>query len=160
MSTERDVSTEREFYAEVLIDAPPERVWAVLTDFRHLAAASPELLAMTPVKPGGLRRGQWYIGWNRRKVVVWPTRNVIDDVAAPSRLSWVTTTSGARWSFELLTEDGGTRLVQRRSVPRQLTAMGKLFAGLLLGGGAQHADELESSTEPTLAHLKRVAEAG
>ena len=31
---------------------------------------SPELVRMLPLKGGGMRRGQWYLGINRRKGVV------------------------------------------------------------------------------------------
>ena len=65
------------------------KIWALLTDLRRMPE-SPELVRMIPLKPGGLRAGQWYLGINRRKAVLWPTRNVVA-VLEPGRLvAWDT----------------------------------------------------------------------
>ena len=52
----------------------------MLTDVRRMPDWSPELVRMMPLKRGGLRLGQWYLGINRRKAVVWPTRSVVAGV--------------------------------------------------------------------------------
>lgn len=146
-------TADRELRAEVHIDATPEQVWAALTDLDKMSERSPELVKMLPLKPGGLRAGQWYVGINRRKAVVWPTRNVVKTVEPGRTLVWHTATSGATWIHELEADGAGTRVVQRRPVPR-LTFLSRLTAGAVLGGGAQHADELEDGMATTLARLK------
>jgi uncharacterized protein YndB with AHSA1/START domain len=152
------MNAERELHAEVLVAAPPAKVWAVITDTRALAEASPELLAMTPLRRGGFRVGQQYVGWNRRKAVIWPTRNVVVEVEPERRLAWDTRTSGARWIYELSPEGEGTRLVQRRPVPIRLTLVSRLFAPVALGGSEGHADELERGMAEGLARIKAIAE--
>ncbi len=144
---------DRELRAEVHINATPEQVWEALTDLDRMPERSPELVRMVPLKRGGLRPGQWYLGINRRKAVVWPTRNIVKIVEPGARLTWHTATSGATWIHELEPVDGGTRLVQRRPVPR-LTFLSRITAGSVLGGGAQHADELEDGMATTLTRLK------
>jgi len=153
------MSADRELIASVQIAAPVEKVWAVLTDFGNLADASPELVTMRPLLRGGLRVGQQYLGVNKRGRVYWPTTNVVVDLQPKRLLAWDTPLSGARWIFELTEADGGTRLTQRRPVPRRLHPFGRLFAAALLGGGEGHADELEQALGTTLTHLKAVAEA-
>ncbi|MCM3516078.1 SRPBCC family protein [Nocardioides sp. P86] len=150
----------RELRAEALVAAPPERVWALLTDLGAMARRSPELVRMLPLKPGGLRPGQWYVGVNRRGPVVWPTRSVVATVEAPRVLAWDTPSSGARWIWELAPEAGGTRVVHRRPVPRALTRVSGLFAGALLGGAAGHADELEAGMREGVELLRVAAEGG
>lgn len=145
--------------AEVTIDLPPERVWELLTRTRTHAEASPELVAMLPLKPGGFREGQWFLGVNRRKAVVWPTRNVVTVFEPHRRLAWDTTTSGARWLFELEPTASGTRLIQQRILTRKLPKISTAFATLALGGESGHADELEAGMAETLQRIKRVAEA-
>ena len=93
----------RELRAEAMVHAPPGRVWALLTDLARLPEWSPELVRMTPLRPGGLRAGQWYLGLNRRKAVLWPTRSVVAVLEPGRRLAWDTRSSGARWIWELET---------------------------------------------------------
>ena len=153
---------DRELRAEATVDAPPERVWALLTDFSRMPEWSPELVRMVPLKPGGLRVGQWYLGVNRRKAAVWPTRNVVSALEPGRSVAWDTTSSGARWIWELAPEDPGgtaTRVVHRRPVPRRITVMSRVFAPLALGGSVGHADELERGMARTVARLKAAAEA-
>ena len=154
-------SADRELRAEATVAAPPERVWALLTDFARMPEWSPELVRMVPLKPGGLRVGQWYLGVNRRKAAVWPTRNVVSALEPGRAVAWDTTSSGARWIWELEPEADGaaTRIVHRRPVPRRITAMSKAFAPLALGGSEAHADELEQGMARTVARLKAAAEA-
>lgn len=156
------VAPDRELRAEAVVDAPPAEVWALLTDLARMPGWSPELVRMVALKPGGLRVGQWYLGVNRRGLAVWPTRNVVDELVPGSRLAWLTTSSGARWVWELAPEgpEGRrTRVVHRRPVPKRLTAVSKVFAPLALGGSAAHADELEQGMARTVERLKAAAEA-
>lgn len=151
---------ERELRAETIIAASPERVWAVLSDLSRMPEWSPELVRMVPLKRGGLRPGQWYLGINRRKGVVWPTRNVVAEIDPGRTLVWDTRTSGARWIFELEADGEATRLSQRRPVPERIPAVSRMFATAFLGGASEHADELEDGMRRTLERVKEAAERG
>ncbi len=134
----------RKLRAEATVHAAPARVWDLLTDFSRMSQWSPEPVTMLPMKPGGLRVGQWYLGVNRRKAVVWPTRSVVA-VLEPGRvIAWDTRSSGARWIWELAPAGESTHVVHRRPVPSGLTLGSKVVAGVLLGGGEGHADELRA----------------
>ncbi|MBJ7358532.1 SRPBCC family protein [Nocardioides sp.] len=159
MNAPADRVADRELRAEATIAAPPERVWSLITDVSRMPDWSPELLRMIPLKRGGMRRGQWYVGINRRKAVVWPTRNVVA-VLEPGRVvAWDTTSSGARWIWEITAAGEGTHVVHRRPVPEKLTLVSRLFAPVFLGGSVEHADELEAGMAATVERLKAVAEA-
>jgi uncharacterized protein YndB with AHSA1/START domain len=149
---------DRELRAEADVAVPPDRVWAVLTDLSRMPDWSPELVRMVPLKPGGLRVGQWYLGVNRRKAVVWPTRSVVTAVDPGRRLVWDTKSSGAQWIWELTASGSGTRVVHRRPVPRRLTGVSHAFATAFLGGTEGHADELEAGMAETVARMKAAAE--
>lgn len=153
------MNAERELRAETTIRATPDQVWAVLSDLSRMPELSPETVRMVPLKRGGLRPGQWYLGINRRKAVVWPTRSVVAELEPGRTLAWDTPTSGARWVYELVPEGDGTRVVHRRPMPRGLTLVGRAFGALALGGVEEHADELEGHMQQTLARLKAAAEA-
>lgn len=152
-------SAARELYAEATVAAPPERVWALLTDFARMTQWSPELVRMVPLKRGGLRVGQWYLGVNRRKAVIWPTRSVLAILEPGRTLAWDTKSSGARWIWEISPDPAGTRVVHRRPVPSGVTLLSRAFAPLALGGSDEHADELEAGMAQTVARLKAAAEA-
>ena len=154
-----EARADRELRAEAIVNAPPERVWELLTDFSQLAQWSPELMRMVPLKTGGLRVGQWYLGINRRKAVIWPSRSVVADVDPGRRVAWDTKSSGAQWIWELEPVEGGTRVVHRRPVPKGITGMSRAFAPAFLGGNVGHADELEQGMARTVAGLKAAAEA-
>ena len=151
-------AADRELRAETTIAASPEAVWRVLSDVRRMPDLSPELVRMIPLKPGGLRPGQWYLGLNRRKAVVWPTRSVVAEVAAGRSVAWDTKSSGARWIWELTPAGDGTRVVHRRPVPKRLTPVSFVFARAFLGGVGGHADELEAGMAQSVARLKAAVE--
>jgi hypothetical protein len=151
---------DREIRAETVVAATPAEVWAVLGDVRRMPELSPEVVRMLPLRRGGLRRGQWYLGINRRGLVVWPTRNVVVDVEPTRRLAWDTASSGATWVWELDLQEDGTRVVHRRQVPRGLTTLSRVFANVFLGGAARHTDALEQDMAQSVANLRRVVEAG
>ncbi len=148
----------RELRAEAWVAARPQRVWELLGDLTLMPRWSPELVRMVPLKPGGLRAGQWYLGINRRKAAVWPTRNVVAVLEPGRTLAWDTRSSGARWIWELSADGDGTRVVHRRPVPHRLTLLSRVFAPVLLGGSGSHADELEAGMRATVARLKAAAE--
>ncbi len=153
-----DKLPDRELRAEATIDAPPDRVWALLADVGRMPDWSPELLKMLPLKRGGLRLGQWYLGINRRKAAIWPTRSVVAVLEPGRSLGWDTRSSGARWIWEISPAGASTHVVHRRPVPSSLTLMSKAFAGAFLGGNGGHADELEAGMATTVARLKAAAE--
>ena len=148
----------RELRAEITIEASPAHVWSTLTDLRQMPEWSPELLRMVPLGRGGLRVGQQYLGLNRRKAAIWPTRSVVAVLEPERCIAWDTRSSGARWIYELSADGSGTRVVQRRPVPGRLTLLSRLFAPLFLGGSDEHADELEQGMAQTLRHLRAAVE--
>ena len=121
MVTPTSGPADRELRAEAEVAAPPERVWELLTDLANMPRWSPELVRMMPLKRGGLRVGQAYLGINRRKAVVWPTRSVVAVLEPRRALAWDTRSSGARWVWELTPTDVGTHVVHRRPVPHAMT---------------------------------------
>jgi len=151
-------AADRELRAEILIRATPPRVWQVLTDFHRMPEWSPELVKMVPLKRGGLHRGQWYLGINRRGAVVWPTRNVVSELEPGRTVAWDTRTSGARWIYQLESEGDGTRLSLTRPVPDGSPLVARIFAGALLGGIEAHDGELHEGMTATLERFRSAVE--
>ncbi|MCH5642563.1 SRPBCC family protein [Gordonia sp. ABSL49_1] len=148
---------DRDFDAEVTINATPDRVWQLLSDPRTMPEASPELFALTRRRKGPFEAGETYIGWNRRGFIIWPTINNVVSVVPGRELSWHTKTSGAIWTYSVTSDGRSTVLREQRHMPDGMPRIARMFGGLL-GGPAAHADELESHVSDTLQHLKNRAE--
>lgn len=147
----------RDFSEEIRIDADRDRVWAVLSDPATMPEASPELFAVTR-RRGPFKVGERFVGWNRRGAVVWPTVNRVLSVDPGRELSWLTKTSGAVWTYTLTEDDGATILHETRQMPSGAPRFATMFGDALLGGMANHADELETHVSATLAWIKARAE--
>ncbi|GEE03018.1 hypothetical protein nbrc107696_34640 [Gordonia spumicola] len=119
--------------------------------------ASPELFAMTRRK-GPFRAGERFVGWNRRKAVVWPTVSRVVTVDEGRELTWHTSTSGATWSYTIAGDGDATVLREARTITDGVPGFATLFGNVLLGGMGNHADELESHVSATLAWIKAEAE--
>lgn len=153
-----DTAAEPALHAEVLVDATPDQVWSAVTDLKLMAEGSPETVTMLPLRRGGLREGQWYVGINRRKAVVWPTRNVVSTLEPGRTLAWDTKTSGMRWTYRVEQAADGVRLSLTRTVPSRRTLVARLSAPVALGGSEAHDAELEAGMQRTLEHLKAAVE--
>jgi ligand-binding SRPBCC domain-containing protein len=96
------------------IDAPPERVWPLVSDVGLMPECSTELLAVqrTGSEPVGV--GTTFVGHNRHEAVgEWSTTSTVIECTAPEAFAWAVEdvdNPAATWRFTLAEESGGTRL--------------------------------------------------
>lgn len=144
--------------AQILIDAPRERVWEVVSDLRAMSERSPETFKQGFI--GGIRPGGVQVNLNRRKAFVWPTASRIVTLDAPRLLQFYVYGPATMWTFSLSEAEGGTLLTERRTTPRgKPTLLTRAVAGAFLGGVPGHDDELLDGIRATLAAIKAEAEA-
>jgi len=96
---------------EIVIDAPVETVWAVLTDVKHVAHGSTDATATVDLRPGGLIELR-YEEWGtilHRIVAVEPVRSFSYRWARPTDVEPVAGNS-TLVEFTLTPEGTGTRL--------------------------------------------------
>jgi uncharacterized protein YndB with AHSA1/START domain len=99
----------------VVLPAPPERVFALLTDIERMGGLGPENV-----------RSQWesdergvgarFRGWNERDGRAWDVPCTIVEHQPPVRFAWVAVPESepsATWSYELTEVDDGTEVRQR-----------------------------------------------
>jgi len=145
--------------ATLRIDAPAERVYAIVSDITRMGELSPECtggrwLGRTKAPVPGAR----FVGFNRRGWVRWFTTNKVV-VADPGReLTFDTLQSGARWSYRMEPDGDGTIVTETRSEWRRRPLLARLTAAALLGGVEGHDDEMRAGLQATLERLKAVAE--
>ncbi|XVX20691.1 SRPBCC family protein [Actinomycetota bacterium] len=146
----------RDLEASVHIEAPPERVWAVVSDIRRTGEWSPECRRVLLLGPRAA--GTRFVGINQRGLVIWPTTSTITELDEGERIAWRVNENGSIWSYTLEPTASGTRVVQRRETPAGVSAFASAFTGLLLGGNEGHGDELERGMQRGLERIKLIVE--
>ena len=109
--------TARTGTVQVHIDAPAERVWALLSNLDRMGEWSPECYrvewedgASSPATPGARFRG-----WNRYGHMKWSVACRVKTAVPEKELSWSTLVRGkemATWCYRLDPSDGGVDLVE------------------------------------------------
>jgi uncharacterized protein YndB with AHSA1/START domain len=142
--------------------APPEDVWAVVSDLRRMPEFSPELRKVVLIggRTAGGGVGQRLLGINRRGAVAWPTTSRVVRWEPGHAVAWHTRESGATWVYEIepAEVDGrpGSRVTARRVLPAY--TLGSRLMTPLLGGAAGHDHELADGLARTLAAMRTAVE--
>lgn len=144
--------------ASIRIDAPPARVWTIVSDQRRMNEWSPEIWRQK-FFGDEIGVGTRSININKRKGFLWPTASRITEFVREKRLAFYVTGSSTFWSYDLTPEGDGTLVTERRELKGGRRAiLSKVTAALALGGIAEHDAELVAGMEETLARIKAEAE--
>lgn len=146
--------------AAIHVDAPPERVWALVSDIHLVASLSSEVQEVEWVEPGSTFRGH-----NRHPAVGdWTTTSHVVACEAPRAFSWAVAdpaSPAATWGFELVPDGRGTLLRQwarmgpgRSNLNRIIEAMPDKEERLVAG----RLREWLAGMDANLAALKELAE--
>ena len=148
------------------IEAPPERVWAIVSDIAVMPTASPELQAVEWLDgQRGPGLGARFAGHNRHEAFgEWSTVSVIVEYDPPRVFAWAVGDQdepSAIWRFSLEAHEGGTLL-------REWVQMGPGRSGLSVAIDQMpdkeqkivfvRMREFEANMGATLAQIKRLAE--
>lgn len=140
------------------IDAPPTRVWSLVSDLSRMAKWSPQVVK-TVVRGGPVQLGTRTININRRGLLVWPTRSKVVRFEPHSEIAFRVKDNLTIWSFTLTDNGaGGTTLTQRREAPDGLSPIARTLEDRLLGGIGDFELELGAGMRETLAKIKADAE--
>jgi uncharacterized protein YndB with AHSA1/START domain len=100
-------------WAEIVVAAPPARVWELVTDIELPARFSEEFLGASWLGEGPAL-GASFVGRSSHPAVgEWEAPCFVDVYEEGRRFGWATVdpaNPGSRWRFELEPVDGGTRL--------------------------------------------------
>ena len=144
----------------VLIAAPAERVYELVSDPMRMAQWSPECIGCrwiggaTTAAPGARFRGRSRNGWRR-----WTTTSTITDMAPGDRFAWEVTYFGqpvARWEYRIEGHPDVVRLVEtvedrRGPVLRAVSPY--------ITGSRDRSSRNAATMETTLQAIKASAEA-
>ncbi len=141
------------------IEAPPERVYDIVTDIAQMGRLSPECTGGKWLGGAtGPAVGARFKGSNKRGLARWSTTNEVVAAEPGRRFSFETQQSAARWTYELEPDGTGTVVTESREMFKKRPAVAKLFTQVLLGGEDNHSDELRDWMRQTLERVKTIAE--
>jgi uncharacterized protein YndB with AHSA1/START domain len=144
--------------ASIHIDAPPARVWQIVSDQRRMNEWSPETFRQK-FFGDEVGVGTRSLNLNKRKGFFWPTASRITEFVPEKRLAFRVYGPGDVWSYDLEPNGAGTTVTERRELlGGRRTLISKITAALALGGIDEHDVELVAGMETTLARIKAEAE--
>lgn len=150
-----------EGHTSLHVDAPPDVVYALVSDVTRTGEWSPECYrARWLGGASGPAVGARFRGWNRWGLVRWP-RTVEVLSADPGRqfafqtVPDALTSDSTTWRYQLQPEDGGTRLTESYQITAPLRFPATLVQRLLL---PHHAD-MRPHLRISLERIKTIAEA-
>lgn len=142
----------------VTIEAPPERVWELVTDIARMGEWSPESTGGRWTRGAtGPAVGARFVGSNRHGRIRWNTHCRVVECTAPSRFAFTVAESRMTWGWRLEPDGDGTRLTQWRDRTGQPNiAVRALAASGLLGRDRERS--MVEGMHRTLAGVKAAAE--
>ncbi|MCV7385884.1 SRPBCC family protein [Mycolicibacter longobardus] len=145
--------------AEIDINAPVDKVWSLISDFKRMPEWSPQCRFMKPL--GAVRPGTRTINFNRRGRMFWPTSSVITEFVPERKLAFRVSENRSVWSYELEPTANGTRVVESRQVENgETTAVSAFLVGKFMGGTPSFEQELVDGMNASLSRIKAAAENG
>lgn len=142
------------------IEAPPERIYDIVTDIAQMGRLSPECTGGKWLGAAtGPAVGASFKGTNKRGLARWSTTNEVVAATPGEEFSFKTQQSGTRWTYRLEPDGAGTLVTERRAAFKDRPRLARVFSKLLLGGVEEHDDEMRDGMRATLERLKAVAEA-
>lgn len=141
------------------IEAPPERVWALISDVRNIADWSPQVTS-TRLRAGfeECALGTQFTSRNVHGELEWTTHGEIVRFSPGSEIAFRVEENWVIWGFQLAATATGTELVQRRETPEGVSQLSQDLTDGFMGGTDQFAEALRAGMRQTLEAIKAAAE--
>ena len=141
---------------QIDINAPVDKVWALISDFRLMPQWSPQCRLMKAFGP--LRQGTRTINFNRRNFLYWPTTSTVTELVPEKKLAFRVNTNNTIWTYELEPTENGTRVVESRHAENGVKPAANFTVQALFGGVPNFERELIDGMNTSLARIKAAAE--
>jgi uncharacterized protein YndB with AHSA1/START domain len=142
--------------ATIHIEAPPEKVYAMVSDVTRMGDWSPETYKCEWVEGAtGPDVGARFKGSNKRGILRWSTTPTVK-AAEPGRVfAFETGKAGkedTRWTYRFAPKEGGTELTE------SFEALRYPLIFKILAPPKRHTRQLQKNIEQTLERIKQAAE--
>jgi len=120
--------------AQIDINAPVDKVWALVSDLSRMPQWSPQCRLMKSFGP--LRQGTRTFNLNRRNLMFWPTTCTVTEVIPEKKkkVAFRVNANNTIWSYELEPTDVGTRVVETRHAENGVKPASNFVVSSLFGG--------------------------
>jgi uncharacterized protein YndB with AHSA1/START domain len=142
--------------AQIDINAPVAKVWALVSDLGRMPQWSPQCRLMKSFGP--LRQGTRTFNLNRRNLMVWPTTCTVTEVIPEKKVAFRVNANNTIWSYELEPTDVGTRVVETRHAENGVKAISNMAVNALMDGVPRFERELVEGMNESLVRIKAAAE--
>lgn len=102
--------------ATIDVDAPPSRVWDLVTDIAGYHRFSPENTGGRWTGGEPVTVGATFTGSNRHWLIRWTTHCTVVDVVPGRRFSFESDEPKARWTYEVEPTATGSRITETREI--------------------------------------------
>ena len=160
MTTEQSTPTDPQLEETIEVAAPPEAVWALVSDVRRMASWSPQVVRSFVRGGGVVGPGTRTVNLNRRGPLFWPTQAKVVRFEPHREFALRIKDNYTIWSFSLEPTESGTRVVQRRETPDGISAISLRLTKAVLGGQERFTEELRTGMRQTLERIKAELEEG
>lgn len=140
------------------IDAPPARVWELVSDPTRMPEWSPQVTSTRLREGHELGPGAEFTNRNRHGELEWTTHGRIQRFEPERELAFRIEENWAVWSYHLEPEDGGTLLTERRTLPEDISPLSRELTEGFLGGVESFNRVLDEGIRTTLEAIRATAE--
>ncbi len=142
----------------IRIEAPPEKVWHLVSDLARMGRYSPENRGGWWIKGKPGEAGSWLQGFNRHRLVPWLTHAKVVESRRPHIFAFDVLESRARWTYRLEADGEATVVTETREITKRPSLPVRLFSGSGVIG--KDRDELMTAgMRATLEAMKAELEA-
>jgi uncharacterized protein YndB with AHSA1/START domain len=140
--------------ATIHIEAPPEKVYAMISDVTRMGEWSPETHTCEWIEGAtGPAVGARFKGSNKRGILRWSTKPTVT-VADPGKEFAFDVGKDTRWTYTFAPKDGGTDLTE------SFEALRYLLIFKILTPPKRRKRQLQDNVEQTVQRIKQAAESG
>lgn len=150
---------ERLLEDSIEIDAPLNRVWALVSDVRRYSEWSPQVRS-TRLRGGReeVALGVQFTNINREGDLEWKTTAEIVRFLPEREVAFRVEENWVVWAFSLEPTPNGSRLTQRREAPDGISELSLQLTDGFMGGQAAFTAATRSGMRQTLLGIKTAAE--
>jgi hypothetical protein len=146
--------------ASTYIGAPPERVYAVVSDVTRMGEWSPVCTACWWDDGAGPEVGAWFTGRNELPERTWETRSKVVAADPGREFAFAVRGSWARWGYAFARVDGGTEVTESwEFLPDGIAGFHERYGEDAEAEIAKRAEAARTGIPATLAAIKKAAEA-